>query len=355
MISRKKINVYVAMSGGVDSSVAALLCKKAGYNVTGVYMKNWSDPLSDACLWKNDIADFKAVCKKIGIPYKIENFEEEYRRKVVRYLIDGYKKGLTPNPDMLCNREIKFRLFLDKARRSGADYIATGHYAINKTDARDIHHLYQAKDANKDQSYFLSLLNQKQLRYSMFPIGNFTKPYVRSLARKAGLPVYNKPDSQGICFVGKVKFKDFMKQFIASKPGLVVTLEGKPIGHHDGLAYYTIGQRHGLGIGGGTPYYVTRKDVKKNILYVSTEKKLTDLSSRTLFAKNLSWVSTVTLRLPFSCQARIRYRQPLQHCRISRSGKDLKVDFQKPQRAVTPGQFVVFYHRHEVLGGGVIT
>jgi tRNA-uridine 2-sulfurtransferase len=351
-VSHKK--VFVAMSGGVDSSVAALLLKKQGYDVTGVYMKNWSDPLADVCPWQEDIKDFHAVCQKIGIPAKLEIFEEEYRQKVVQYLIRGYKRGLTPNPDMLCNREIKFKLFLQKARQMGADMIATGHYVIKK-EKQGLFELHQAKDKNKDQSYFLSLLNQKQLKYSLFPIGPYTKPQVRAMAKKAGLPVYDKKDSQGICFIGKVKFKDFIRQFIKAKPGPIKNISGEIIGRHDGLAFYTIGQRHGLGIGGGTPYFVASKNKKTNSLVVSQGSSEKSLFSSQLTAKNFSWIAGYQAKLPLNCQARIRYRQPLQACRINNKTYDLRITFKKPQRAVTPGQFVVAYKGQAMLGGGVIT
>lgn len=346
--------VYVAMSGGVDSSVAALLLKRQGFEVTGVYMKNWSDPLADECPWKQDIKDFKAVCRVLEIPAKIEVFEEQYRQKIVQYLIKGYQQGVTPNPDMLCNREIKFKLFLEKARKMGADFIATGHYVIKLTK-KNKHFLLKAKDANKDQSYFLALLTQKQLKYSLFPIGNLTKPEVRALAKQAGLPVYNKKDSQGICFIGKVKFKDFIRQFIKPKPGLIKTVDNRLVGRHDGLSFYTIGQRHGLGIGGGAPFYVTAKDKKTNTLYVSTGKYIDKLYSKIIMANKISWINGWPPKLPFSCQARIRYRQPLVSCRVIKKSSDkIRVSFSRPQRAVTPGQFIVFYKARKMLGGAVI-
>lgn len=348
------IKVYVAMSGGVDSSVAALVLKRAGYEVTGVFMKNWSDPLADECPWKKDIQDFKAVCKKLNIKSRVEVFEEQYRKKVVNYLINGCKRGITPNPDMLCNREIKFKLFLAKALRMGADFIATGHYVIKKQDKQGNYQLLQARDKNKDQSYFLALLNQKQLKYSLFPIGRYTKPQVRQIAKKAGLPIYNKKDSQGICFIGKVKFKDFIRQFIKSKPGMIKTTKGNIIGQHDGLAFYTIGQRHGLKIGGGVPYYITSKDKKRNILVVARGNDNTELFKNKVIVKNFNWQLRKRSKLPLSCQARIRYRQPLQTCKVRKYKKNLLIIFTKPQRAVTPGQFVVLYKNCMMLGGGII-
>lgn len=354
MPKNEKKTVWVAMSGGVDSSVAALLLKRQGYQVVGVYMKNWSDPLADECPWQQDIKDFHAVCKKLQIPARLEIFEEQYRQKVVKYLINGYKKGLTPNPDMLCNSEIKFKLFLAKAKKMGADLIATGHYVI-KSAKNNKYFLSRALDDNKDQSYFLSLLTQNQLKYSLFPIGNYTKPRVRALAKKAGLSVFNKKDSQGICFIGQVKFKDFIRQFIKSNPGEIRTTNNKLIGRHDGLFFYTIGQRHGLGIGGGIPYFVTSKNTKTNTLIVGRGLSDKTLFNNLVYSKNTSWVSGSCPKLPYKCQARIRYRQPLYTCKIVRNSQGiLETAFNKPQRAIAPGQFIVFYNKREMLGGGQI-
>jgi len=353
-MKKNKQKVFVAMSGGVDSSVAALLLKQAGYDVTGVFMKNWSDPLASECPWKKDIKDFRTVCKKLSISSRVEIFEEQYRRKVVKYLINGYKRGVTPNPDMICNREIKFKLFLNKALKMGADMIATGHYVIKKQDKFGKYQLYQAMDKNKDQSYFLALLNQKQLQHSLFPIGKYTKPQVRQIAKNAGLPVYDKKDSQGICFIGKVKFKDFIRQFIKTKPGFIKTAKNEIIGRHDGLAFYTIGQRHGLKIGGGTPYYVVNKDKKSNALIVVKGEKNKALFKKELLTKNFQWIASKQPKLPLSCKARIRYRQPIQTCVIKKRKGSLLIQFKKFQRAVTPGQFVVLYKNKHMLGGGVI-
>ncbi len=354
MSTKKKPTVFVAMSGGVDSSVAALLLKQQGFEVTGVYMKNWSDPLSAECPWQKDIKDFLNVCRKLGIKQKIETFEEEYRRKVVNYLISGYKKGITPNPDMLCNREIKFKLFLDKARKMGADYIATGHYVIKKSK-KDKFQLWQSRDSQKDQSYFLSLLNQNQLKYSLFPVGQYQKSDIRKIAKKAGLTVHNKKDSQGICFIGKVKFRNFLRQFVKPKPGIVKNTEGKIVGKHPGLSFFTIGQRHGLNIGGGRPYFVVKKIKSTNTLVVAENQKDKHLYSRGLKTTSFSWIAGQAPRLPLKCRARIRYRQPLQKCTVKKIKKQLYITFDKPQRAVTPGQFVVLYKGGQMLGGGEIS
>lgn len=341
------------MSGGVDSAVAAFLLKKKGYDVTGVYMKNWSDPLADHCPWKEDIKDFYKICKVLKIPPKIEIFENEYRKKIVDYLVKGYKQGITPNPDMLCNREIKFKLFLDKAKKDGADFIATGHYVIKK-DYKKIPNLFTAKDNNKDQSYFLALLNQYQINNSLFPIGNYQKSEIRSIAKKAKIPVYNKKDSQGICFIGKVKFSDFIREFIPTKPGNIITTDGKVIGRHDGIYYYTIGQRHGLKIGGGIPYYIIKKDVKKNVLIVVKGNKEKSLTSKVAKVYAFNWIDKRDKNLIKICKARVRYRQPLQNCKIKFTNNNLNLMFNTEQRAVTPGQFAVLYKNSRMLGGGII-
>ncbi len=345
------------MSGGVDSSVAALLLKKEGYDVTGVFMKNWSDPLANECPWKKDLADFHDVCKILQIPGRIEVFEAQYQKKVVQYMIEGYKKGITPNPDMLCNREIKFKVFLEKARALGADYIATGHYVRKKRaikGKRKIFKLLQAIDLNKDQSYFIALLNQRQLRYSLFPIGNYTKPAIRKIAKKAKLPVHNKKDSQGICFIGKVKFKEFIREYIEPHPGIIKDTNGAQVGRHDGLMFYTIGQRHGLGIGGGKPYFVVEKNKRSNRLIVgigNADKKLFKEEAKLI---NMHWIAGCAPKLPYACKARIRYRQPLQGATIEKKGNGIIIRFKKRQRAVTPGQFAVLYKKGEMIGGGAI-
>ena len=353
-VKLKKNKVFVAMSGGVDSAVAAFLLKKSGFQVTGVYMKNWSDPLANYCPWEEDIKDFILVCKLLKIPYRVEIFEEQYRQKVVKYLINGYKNGSTPNPDMICNKEIKFKLFLKKALQEGANFIATGHYVIKKSTDKGFFSLYQATDSAKDQSYFLSQLNQRQLKHSLFPVGIYKKTTIRQIAKNNNLPIYNKKDSQGICFIGKVKFKDFIQTFISKKPGFIKDLTGNEVGRHNGLSIYTIGQRHGLGIGGGVPYYVVKKNIRTNTLIVAKGETDSSQYNKKLTAKKFNWILGHPPKKYFTCQARIRYRQPLQSCLVSIINVKIILTFRNPQRAITPGQFVVLYKKHEMLGGGVI-
>ena len=352
--------VFVAMSGGVDSSVAALLLQNKGYDVIGVYMKGWS---LTGCA-EEDARDARRVAGVLNIPFYVFNFEKEFKKSVVDYMISGYAKGETPNPDIMCNKEIKFGLFLKKALALGADFVATGHYSrlrrefpISKSQfpnkiKNPNFKLFQAKDSNKDQSYFLWTLTQAQLKHCLFPLGNFTKPKVRALAKKYNLPTAEKPDSQGVCFVGEIDVAEFLKSKLGKKPGPVLTLAGKKVGVHDGLNFYTIGQRKGIGsAGGGTPYYVARKDFKKNALIVA-EANSPALFSDALSVKTINWISGKAPELPLSCLARIRYRQPLQKCVIADKSK---VKFNEPQRAVTPGQSAVFYTaRGKMLGGAVI-
>ena len=364
----RKRKVFVAMSGGVDSSVAALLLKKKGYDVVGVYMKGWS--LTD-CAAK-DAEDARRVAGVLNIPFYVFDFEDEYKKSVVDYMISGYASGITPNPDVMCNREIKFGLFLKKALKLGADFIATGHYVQLTHNKQHITHnknknvlccmLHVARDLNKDQSYFLWTLTQKQLKHCLFPIGDYGKPEVRALAKKYGLPTAEKPDSQGVCFVGEIDVAEFLKEKLGKNPGPIKTIDGKTIGTHDGAIFYTIGQRKGIGIKGSLPgeqgkiYYVVAKDADANTLWVA-ESESQKLFSKELIAKDINWISGKQPKLPLKCLARIRYRQPLQKCVILKEGIgkiSMSVDFSFSQRAVTPGQSAVFYKNKEVLGGGVI-
>ncbi len=366
------------MSGGVDSSVAALLLKQKGHDIAGVYMKGWS-PTGCA---EEDATDARRVAEKIGIPFYVFDFESEFKKAVVDYMIREYAAGQTPNPDVMCNREIKFGLFLKKALALGADYIATGHYVNLDTpcpSGNSVFKLLQAKDDNKDQSYFLWTLTQKQLKHCLFPVGDYTKQQIRAIASKCCLPTAEKPDSQGVCFVGEIDVAGFLKEKIGINPGPIKNLKGKTIGTHDGAAFYTIGQRKGIGIKGSLPgeqgkiYYVAAKDVDTNTLWVS-EGDSKDLFAKELSIKDINWISGEQSKLPFKCLIRIRYRQPLQKAslfelsnyptyrRSSENGiignlesKRLKIIFNETQRAVTPGQSAVFYTKTgEMLGGGII-
>jgi tRNA-specific 2-thiouridylase len=348
--------IIVGMSGGVDSSVAALLLREAGHGVRGVFMKNYEPPtqVNQFCPWEQDQHDVQEVCERIGIPWESWNFKLEYASRVLAYFFREYQDGKTPNPDVMCNREIKFGLFLQRAKAEGYDGIATGHYARIKQIGKK-RQLLAGEDKNKDQSYFLYTLQQSILKHIWFPIGHLKKQAVRKLAKEAGLSTANKPDSQGICFVGKVDVQSFLRERIPKKPGPIITTRGEQIGEHDGIYFYTIGQRHGLGVGGGVPYYVARKDVATNTLTVAIGNRDTILKQQTLTAADVNWISGTPPGKSFVCKARIRYRQPLEKCqvKIQVSGK-VVVSFEKPQRAVTPGQSIVFYDRKICLGGGVI-
>lgn len=345
----KKQTVYVAMSGGVDSSVAAALLKKRGFNVVGVFMRPWSssakasDGQATPCLWQSDREDALRVATVLDIPLKTWDFSHEYGKHVTKYMIDGYRKGLTPNPDVMCNREIKFGLFFKRAIKEGADFVATGHYARTKNGE-----MFTAEDSNKDQTYFLWTLTRDQLSKTLFPIGDYTKPEVRKLAKKFKLPTAAKKDSQGVCFVGPMNVKAFLKRHIKPKKGKVLYIDGRVLSEHDGAWYYTIGQRHGLNITlGGGPYFVVSKDVKKNIVVVGSEK---DLNSKGARVTELNWIGKAP-KLPINLSVKIRYRTLAVPARLSKNGK---LEFKKPQRAITPGQSAVFYLKNKVLGGGII-
>ncbi len=353
----KNKKVYVAMSGGVDSSVAAALLKKEGFDIVGVYFKPWSPETDKSfCNWQEDRLDAARVAEKLGIEFKTWDFSKEYGKKVAQYMIDSYKYGTTPNPDVMCNKEIKFGLFLKKAIKEGADYIATGHY-VQKADLRGKKNsaLLIANDSGKDQSYFLYNLTQDQLKYCLFPIGKYKKSKVRELAKKFGLANHGKKDSQGVCFVGQLDIKDFLKKYIKSKPGeIILESTGEKIGFHDGAAYYTIGQRHGLDIKNGQgPYFISSKNIKKNIIYVAKEKS--QLAVFDALVSEISWVGD-PIKFPANISVKIRYRSESVPATIlkTKDPKKVSVKFKKPAIAPTPGQSMVFYKGKYVLGGGVI-
>ncbi|EHM00725.1 tRNA 2-thiouridine(34) synthase MnmA [Lentilactobacillus parafarraginis] len=361
MQDNSQTRVVVGMSGGVDSSVVAYLLKQQGYDVIGVFMKNWDDTDENGvCTATEDYKDVAKVANKIGIPYYSVNFEKEYWDRVFTYFLDEYKKGRTPDPDVICNKEIKFKAFLDYALELGADYIATGHYAQLTRDEDGHNHLLRAVDGNKDQTYFLSQLSADQIDRVMFPIGNLVKPEVREIARKAGLATADKKDSVGICFIGEKNFKNFLGHYLPATPGKMMTVDGEVKGTHDGLMYYTIGQRRGLGIGGdgvdNQPWFVVGKDLKKNILYVGKGYHNELLYADYLEASDIHWVNNLDRGQDFHCTAKFRYRQKDTGVTVhlSADGKSVRVDFDAPVRAITPGQAVVFYDGDECLGSAII-
>lgn len=339
--------VFVGMSGGVDSSVTAALLKQQGYNVVGVFMKNWTKDLPGMpCTWQEDYQDAKRVAVQLGIDFKVYDFQGEYRQAVVDYMLAEYKAGRTPNPDIMCNQEIKFKLFLDTALKDGADLIATGHYArINSAS-----HLLTAKNTDKDQSYFLYRVTENALSKSLMPIGEYkTKSEVRAVAKKLGLATADKKDSQGICFVGKVGIKDFLLHEIGPQsPGAIHDQHGQKIGIHEGAIFYTIGQRHGLDVGGGLPFYVTGKNMPKNEVYVTSDIQDENLWSQELTLSDIHWINGN----PDSgtIQVRLRYRSPLIDCKLNNN----KLFLDEPARAVTAGQSAVFYKGERCLGGGIV-
>ncbi|HET6746985.1 MAG TPA: tRNA 2-thiouridine(34) synthase MnmA [Candidatus Saccharimonadales bacterium] len=342
--------VYVGMSGGVDSSLTAALLKEEGYDVTGVYMKNWTQDLPGMkCPWADDLADAKRVAVQLGIDFKVFDFENEYRHKVVDYMIEEYKRGRTPNPDIMCNQEVKFKLFLEAALEDGADLIATGHYAQTENGI-----LKRAIDDNKDQTYFLYRVTGEALKKTLFPLGKFTKPEVREMAKVRGLFTASKKDSQGICFVGKIGIREFLSQYVEKKPGAIIDKQtGKILGMHDGAIFYTLGQRHGLEVGGGLPYYVVGKDMKKNEVYVTTDLNDSTLWKRTVLLSSVHWINEKPEE--GSYQIRIRHRASLEKAKLQFIDNDVMLELADEQRAVAPGQSVVIYDSNKVLGGGIIS
>ncbi len=346
----KIVKVFVGMSGGVDSSVTAALLQEQGYDVTGVYMKNWSQDLPGMiCPWKEDYQDAKRVAVHLGIPFKLYDFEKEYRQKVVDYMVREYQAGRTPNPDIMCNQEVKFKLFLETALEDGADMIATGHYARVRDGQ-----LLAGIDANKDQSYFLYRVTEAALKRSLMPIGEYEKPQVRELARKFGLSTAEKKDSQGICFVGKVGIKDFLTAELGEQPhGAIIDQQGRVVGEHDGALFYTIGQRHGLSVGGGLPYYVTGKDMAKNEVYVTRDLQDEHLWKKELMLTDLHWINAAP-DAGKTYGIRTRYRAPLVPGKVMVDGTTATLTLREEARAVTPGQSVVMYEGERVAGGGIV-
>lgn len=356
-----KKNIIVGMSGGVDSSVAAFLLKEAGHHVEGVFMKNWEeDDTETYCPASLDMADAQAVCDELQIELHRVNFAAEYWERVFAHFLDEYRAGRTPNPDILCNQEIKFKAFLNYAKQRGADFIATGHYARSDFQQNQFR-LLKGLDANKDQSYFLHTLTQQQLSASLFPIGHLTKPKVRELAKKMGFKNHIKKDSTGICFIGERKFKNFLNDYLPAKPGNIETVDGQLIGKHDGLMFYTLGQRQGLKIGGQknaaeSPWYVVAKNMEQNILVVAQGQNHPALFKQKLLAEKIHWIQSIPEIFPLKASAKIRYRQEDQPCMIQRINEhQYEITFNQSQRAITPGQSIVFYENDVCLGGGIIT
>ncbi|MDI9277789.1 tRNA 2-thiouridine(34) synthase MnmA [Pantoea sp. EABMAA-21] len=357
--SQKK--VIVGMSGGVDSSVSAWLLQQQGYQVEGLFMKNWEeDDGEEYCTAADDLADAQAVCDKLGIKLHKINFAAEYWDNVFEHFLEEYKAGRTPNPDILCNKEIKFKAFLEFAAEDlGADFIATGHY-VRRADVNGTSQLLRGLDGNKDQSYFLYTLSHEQIAQSLFPVGELEKPEVRRIAEKLDLITAKKKDSTGICFIGERKFRDFLGRYLPAQPGEIETVEGEIVGEHQGLMYHTLGQRKGLGIGGrkesnDDPWYVVDKDVARNRLVVAQGAEHPRLMSVGLIAQQLDWVDRQTMTAPLRCTVKTRYRQTDIPCEIiPLDAERIEVRFDEPVAAVTPGQSAVFYLGDVCLGGGII-
>ncbi len=351
----QKKRAIVGLSGGVDSAVSALLLKKAGFDVVGLFMKNWDE--AGHCTSEDDYRDVVSVCEKIDIPYYTLEFIQQYRDEVFTEFLEDYRAGLTPNPDILCNQKIKFDIFFKKAMELGADYLATGHYSQLDYDHDGNPYLVRAEDSAKDQSYFLFRAPYESLRKVLFPIGHLRKSIVREIAIKAGLPVAAKKDSTGICFIGERNFRNFLSGYLPLNEGPMKTLAGEVVGRHQGLCFYTLGQRKGLGLGGeGRPWFVVAKDLKHNTLIVERGENHPALYSRKLWADRIQWMLPYAPKnLPMNCTAKVRYRQQDQDCRISvEADGRILVEFSEPQRSVTPGQSVVFYSGRVCLGGGRI-
>ena len=356
---QKAKRVVVGMSGGVDSSVAALLLQRQGYDVVGLYMVNWEEEGENGCCTaEQDYDDVRRVCNKLGIPYYTVNFAKEYRERVFSYFLQEYARGRTPNPDVLCNREIKFGPFKEYAQKLGADYIATGHYCdiLHAADGR--HYLLKAADAGKDQTYFLNQVTQAQLEGVLFPLGKMQKAQVRALAAECGLSTAKKKDSTGICFIGERNFRNFLRSYLPARPGKIVTEAGEEVGEHIGLMYYTLGQRRGLGIGGGGDgrrWFVLGKDMAHNVLIVEQGEDHPMLYARTARAEQATWIAGAPPARRFECTAKFRYRQGDQKVNVEVERDHVIVRAAEPQRAITPGQSVVFYEDDVCLGGAVVT
>lgn len=338
--------IYVGMSGGVDSSLTAALLVEQGHDVTGVYMKNWTQDLPGMqCPWAEDLADAKRVAVQLGIPFKVYDFQTEYKHKVVDYMIAEYSAGRTPNPDIMCNQEVKFKIFLETALADGAEMIATGHYAVTRESK-----LYKAKDANKDQTYFLYRISGDALARTLFPLGDYEKPTVRKMAEERGLLTATRKESMGICFVGSVGIKEFLSEFVETHPGKVIDRDsGAVVGGHEGAIFYTLGQRHGLNLGGGLPYYVVGKDMEKNEVYVSRNLNDESMWRRELPLRDVHWINDAPSETD-ELQVRLRHRGKLLSVKLA----DNVLHLNEPERAVAAGQSAVIYRGDEVLGGGVI-